>query len=321
MMGIHPQCRRILDISSGWRSRPLEQMEAAEARAERAVHLAEQFAFCGEPEPVAVVEDRVIPNGNHALRLRIYRPLSESPLPALLFIHGGGWVFGDLDSMDRPCRALANATPAVVVSVDYRLAPESRFPTPCEDVYRALEYVAEHAAALGVDASRIAVGGDSAGGNLAAATALMARDRKGPAIAFQLLIYPVTDAGDSRPAMTECAEGCGLTRAGMEWFWKQFTESPEAARHPYASVVNAATLTGLPPALVITAEYDPLRDQGEAYGAMLQAAGVPVTMKRFAGMIHGFYPMRAAVDASREALDDSAYALRRAFESPAAARA
>lgn len=317
VMGIHPQCQRILDITGGWRSRPLEQMEVAEARIERAEHLADQYAFAGEPEPVAVVEDRIIPNGDCALRLRLYRPASELPLPVLVFAHGGGWVFGDLDSVDRPCRVLANAVPAVVISVDYRLAPEARFPIPCEDVYRALEYAAANAATFGADGSRIALGGDSAGGNLAAAVSLMARDRNGPAIDFQLLIYPATDAADTRPSMTgECSTGFGLTRAGMEWFWRQYAGDPETARHPYASPVNAASLRGLPPALIITAEYDPLRDQGEAYGAMLSSAGVPVITKRYAGMIHGFYPMRAAIDAARQALDDSAAAIRGALERP-----
>ncbi|MCX6625943.1 MAG: alpha/beta hydrolase [Acidobacteria bacterium] len=298
---------------SGWRSRPLEEMEVGEARAERALHLEEALEFSGAPEPVAVVEDRVIPNGEHALGVRVYRPSVEGALPVLVFFHGGGWVFGDLETMDRPCRVLANSIPAVVVSVDYRLAPEYPFPVPCEDAFRVLQYVAGHAVEYGIDASRLAVGGDSAGGNLAAAVALMARDRGGPRIAFQLLIYPVTDFADERPSMAECAEGFGLTRAGMVWFWKQYARTEVDARSAYASVVNARTLAGVAPALIITAECDVLRDQGEAYGELLRAAGVQVEVQRYPGMIHGFYPLRAAVDASREAQAYSALALRRAF--------
>jgi acetyl esterase len=314
MMGIHRQCKAILDIQSGWRSRPLEELEADEARAQRASHLQEAFGFCGAPEPVAFVEDRVIPNGGHALGVRVYRPSGEGPHPVLVFFHGGGWVFGDLDTMDRPCRVLANSIPAAVISVDYRLAPEHKFPTPCEDAFCALRYVAEHAAEFGIDASRIAVGGDSAGGSLAAAVALMARDRGGPALSLQLLIYPVTDYDDQRPSMTtECAEGFGLSRADMAWFWKQYARTAEDARCEYASVVNARSLAGVAPALVITAECDPLRDQGEAYGEMLRAAGVEVTVTRYAGMTHGFYPMLAAVDASRQALEESARVLRRSL--------
>ena len=313
VMEIHPQCRAIMQRTSNWRSRPLEEMEVNQARSERAAHLEEAHSFAGEPEPVHSVEDRVLSDGPAPVKIRVYRPQAGGTLPALVFIHGGGWVFGDLDTMDRPCRALANTIPAVVVSVDYGLAPEHRFPAPCEHVYQALAYVAEHAEELGVDPARIAVGGDSAGGNLAAAVALMARDRGGPSIAFQLLVYPVTDYDDTRPAMSECAEGFGLTRTGMQWFWQHYTTSPDDARHPYASPMNAESLAGLPPALIITAECDPLRDQGEAYGAKLRAAGVPVEITRYDGMIHSFYPMKAMIDAAADALELSARAVRQAL--------
>lgn len=317
VMGLHPQTQAILDLTASWGGRPIETLTAAEARAQRDAHLSEALAHGGTPEPVDHVEDRTIPSPDGDLPVRIYRPAGAAPLPVLIFYHGGGWIFGDLETMDRPCRMLANAVPCVVVSVGYRLAPEHKFPAPVEDAYAALNYVAAHGAEFGADAARIAVAGDSAGGNLAAAVCLMARDRQGPKVAFQLLVYPVTDYDDNRASMSECSQGFGLTRAGMLWFWEQYARTPEEARSPYASVINTPSCQGLPAALLITAEFDPLRDQGEAYAMRLAEAGVRVTITRYAGTIHGFYPMRAAIDASQKALAQSADALRIALQGSA----
>ena len=191
-------------------------------------------------------------------------------LPALVYYHGGGWVIGNLDSVDRTCRALANASGCVLISVDYRLAPEDKFPAAVEDADAALRYVAHRAAELGIDPNRIAVGGDSAGGNLAAVVAQISRDRGSPRLAFQLLIYPVVDRDDNRLSLQEFAQGYLLTRPGMDYFWAHYLPKPEDGRHPHASPIQAESLAGLPPALVITAECDPIRDQGEAYAKRLQ---------------------------------------------------
>jgi acetyl esterase len=230
-----------------------------------------------------------------------------------VFYHGGGWVIGDLEVADRPCRSLCAGAGCVVVSVDYRLAPEHRFPAAADDAYAAAQWVSAHAADLGADPARLAVGGDSAGGNLTAVVALMARDQGGPPIAFQLLIYPVAGCDLDTVSYRDNAEGYLLTRAAMEWFWGHYIPDEAARRHPYASPLSAENLAGLPPAFVVTAEYDPLRDEGEAYAERLRRAGVPVTLKRYAGMIHGFFQLAGVLDQGRQVLTDASSALREAL--------
>jgi acetyl esterase len=200
-----------------------------------------------------------------------------------------------------------------VASVDYRLAPEHRYPTAAEDAFAATRWVAAEGARLGIDGRRIAVGGDSAGGNLAAVVALMARERGGPALALQLLVVPVTQHAFDTASYRECGEGYLLTRGAMRWFWDHYLRRPEDGREPHASPLLAPDLAGLPPALVITAGFDPLRDEGEAYADRLRKAGVPVTLTRYPGMIHGFFRMTNLVDQSRVARDEAASALRKAF--------
>jgi len=234
-------------------------------------------------------------------------------MAVLVFFHGGGWVIGNLDTHDMVCRALANAAGCLVVSVDYRLAPEARFPAAAEDCYAATAWVAEHARSLGGDGSRIAVGGDSAGGNLSASVALMARDRGGPPIAFQLLIYPVAAADFETASYRACAEGYGLSRADMIWFWDHYVPDTRDRANPYVAPLGADDLSGLPSALVITAEYDPLRDEGEALAAKLSAAGVPTTLARYDGQIHGFVSNYTVMEQGRVAIDQAAAALRTAF--------
>lgn len=266
----------------------------------------------GVPE-MAKVEDRVIamPDGAE-IPIRIYWPTAEpGPHPVVVFYHGGGWVIGNIESHDSTCKALADATGMVFVSVEYRLAPEFKFPIPPEDCYLATKWVAENAASIGVDPSRLAVAGDSAGGNLAAAVALMARDRGGPAIKFQLLIYPCTDFDTERRSMIDNAQDYFLTRDAMEWFYTHYVNEEDKAHHHAAPI--RADLAGLPPALVITAEFDPLRDEGNEYGRRLQQAGVPATVSCYGGMIHGFFSMTAIIDKAKDAQAQAARALRAAL--------
>jgi acetyl esterase len=247
----------------------------------------------GLPDEVDEVVDLMIPGPAGKLRVRVYRPLSTELLPVVVWFHGGGWVVGTLDSHDPVCRALANRTPCVVVAVDYRLAPEAPFPAAVEDSWAATQWVAQEALKLGGDASRIVVAGDSAGGNLAAAVALRARD-SGLELALQVLVYPVMDYDLDSESYLRLAEGLNLTRAKMEWYWQQYLAGADGL-HPDASPLRAPDLAGIAPALVQTAEHDPLLSEGEAYAARLAEAGVPVTLTRYDGMIHGFIRMPALV--------------------------
>lgn len=261
--------------------------------------------------PVAEVDDLTCPGAAGPLRLRTYRPRAEAGLPVLVWYHGGGWTIGDLDGADATCRELANASGALVVSVDYRLAPEDPFPAAVEDAWAALQWVAAHAEQLQADTGRLAVGGDSAGGNLAAVVALMARDAGFPSLRFQVLVYPATDARLGWPSLDQNGSGYFMSREDVEWFYRQYAPpDPEDWR---MSPLLAPDHGGLPPALVLTAEYDPLRDEGEAYAAALQAAGVPVQLQRYDGMIHGFFGMHATIDAARRAVSQAGSALARAL--------
>jgi acetyl esterase/lipase len=267
----------------------------------------------GEPEAVAHVENLRLPGPDGEIPVRLYRPDSKSALPGLVYFHGGGFVLCNLESHDGVCRSLANAAGCAVVSVDYRLAPEHRFPAAPEDCYAATRFVAERGRELGIDAARIAVGGDSAGGNLTAVVSQMARDRRGPRLRFQLLVYPVTDASFDTPSYRENAEGYFLTTNMMKWFWGKYLADPGDAANPYASPLRAKDLTGLPPGLCITAEFDPLRDEGEAYAARLRQAGVEVTATRYDGMFHGFFGMGALLDKGKKAVAQAADALKKAL--------
>jgi acetyl esterase len=318
-MPLHPQCKDVLDSIAAQGGRPMEEMTPVQVREERARNAAGFAALAGPAEPVARVEDRTIPGPGGPIPIRVYWSELGKALPVYVYFHGGGWVFGNIDAVDRPCRALANAAHCIVVNVEYRLAPENKYPAAAEDAYATVRYVAEHAVEFGADPNRIAIGGDSAGGNLAAVACLMARDRGGPRLVQQVLIYPVTDYDDDRPSMSEYAEGHLLTRSVMAWFWGHYVSSPEEGRQPYASPLNAPKLAGLPPAMVVTAECDPIRDQGEAYGERLRDHGVPVTMQRYEGAIHAFFQMGAVIDSARIAHAAVAAALRRAFVNVASA--
>ena len=260
--------------------------------------------------PVGAVED-VDAAGT---AVRIYRPFGAGPFPMAMMFHGGGWVIGDLATADRQSREVCRSAGALVISVDYRLAPEHRFPAAAEDCYAATAWAAENAGRHGGDGKRLAVVGDSAGGNLAAVVAHMARDRQGPDIAFQLLVYPVTDGVHfDNASYRDNADGYLLTAEAMHWFWNHYAPDLEDRRGPYASPLLAEHWQGLPPALVMTAEFDPLRDEGEAYARKLAAAGVSARLARYDGFIHGFFGHTRTIATARAAMDDACAALREAL--------
>jgi acetyl esterase len=274
-----------------------------------------RIAVMAPPAAVARVEERVMDGPGGPLRIRVYTPQGTGPFPLLVFFHGSGFVLCSLDTHDGICRNLCAGAGCVVASVDYRLAPEHPFPAAPDDCLAATRWCAEHAASMGADPGRIIVGGDSAGGNLAAVTAIRVRDEGGPRLMGQLLLYPVTDwHSPGWPSMAENAEGYGLTRATMEWFWGHYLADPATqAGHHHAAPLRAGSLAGLPPALVTTAEYDPLRDEGEAYADALRAAGVTVAASRWLGMNHGFYFWAGKVDKATAGIAEATGWLREAF--------
>jgi acetyl esterase len=268
--------------------------------------------FRGNDVEIGATEDRRFPGPGGNVGVRVYTPLNASAplLPGLVFFHGGGFVLGDLESHDGLCRSIANESGCRVVSVDYRLAPEHPFPAAVEDCMAAAEWAAANAADLGIDAARIAVGGDSAGGNLAAVVAVLAKKKGAPKLSFQLLIYPVTQLGGPDTAsMKENAAGYFLEKSSMEWFTRLYCPDLAHRGDPRLSPLLADDLAGLPPAYVVTAGFDPLRDEGKAYADKLDAAGVPVTYVNYPGMVHGFFSFRALVPKAREAMAAAAAAL------------
>ena len=308
-MPLDRQAEALFKMTAHQRAVPNHTKTAQQARADALERAAAMATLVGDPEPVARVEDRVIPGPGGDLPIRVYTPRNSSG-GAVVYFHGGGWVLCNLDTHDDLCRALANHSDAIVISVDYRLAPESKYPAAAEDCYTATRWVSEHAAALDIDPSRIAVGGDSSGGNLAAVVALMARDRGRPAIAFQLLVYPVIDLDFLAGWPTEPSPGHLLSPLDMYWYWDQYLESREQAREAYASPLHADDLSGLPPAFITTAEYDVLRGEGEEYARRLQAAGVPTTHRHYDGVFHGFVNMAPFLDKAQAAQKEAGMAIR-----------
>jgi acetyl esterase/lipase len=306
-MPLDPQAQQVLEQIAALGLPPNHLVSPAQAR----INMKSRPRIAG-PE-VAKVEDRLIPGPGVDLPVRIYTPEGFGPFPILVWFHGGGWVVGDLETADPTARQLAVGVNCLVISVDYRLAPETKFPGPADDCYAATIWAVQQATRLHGDPSRIAVGGDSAGGNLAAAVTLMARDRGGLSLAFQLLVYPVTACDFDSTSYRQRAEGYGLTLDAMRWYWDHYLQAPADASNPYAAPLTAQNLKGVPPALVITAEYDPLCDEGEAYAKQLQAAGVPTTCTRYDGMIHGFFGMAAVLDKGQQAVAEACAALRQAF--------
>jgi acetyl esterase len=265
-------------------------------------------------ESVDAVVNRTLPGPAGEVPVRIYTPAGGGSglLPALVWFHGGGWVFGSLDTADFACRGIANRAGCRVISVAYRLAPEARFPAAVDDCFAVTKWIADHAADLGVDADRLAVGGDSCGGNLAAVVAQLARDQGGPSLAFQVLVYPITDHGFDTPSYRDYGDGYFLTRDAMVWFWNHYLEKLADGDCPLASPLRATTTADLPPAIIITAEFDPLRDEVEAYAARLRADNVTVELVRYDSQIHGFFG-NAMIDDGISALDRVSAALRTAL--------
>jgi acetyl esterase len=296
------------------RSAPSRHLSVDQLRAAAYEMMEASFIALAEPGPdIANIEDRRVPVTDGDIGVRVYTPFGHGPFPAHVYLHGGGFWIGTLDSFDRSCRHLCSGAECVVVSVDYRLAPEHKFPTAPEDCYAALLWTVEHATELGIDAARVSVGGGSAGGNLSAVVALMARDRGGPPLVLEVLDIPVTDLTMSQPSVEENGEGYLLTRSAMEQYRDFYLADPADAKEPYASPLLAPDLSNLPPTLVMTAEFDPLRDEGEAYAARLAEAGVPVTQRRWEGHVHGSCEMTSLVPSAREWRDAVIEALRAAY--------
>jgi acetyl esterase len=313
-MPVDPTIQQILDAVNARPQPAWAGLPHGERRAVMREGMRPLFEELAEaPGAVAAVDDHQVPVDGDDITVRVYTPPGEPPFPALVYFHGGAFWLGDIDQPDTACRDLASRVRAVVASVDYRLAPEHPFPTPPEDCYSATVWASTHAPELGIDRDRIAIGGASAGGALAAAVALMARDRGGPRIAFQWLDIPVTDSHMDSDSFREFSEGYLLTKAAMLEGWEFYVPDPAQRSNPYASPMHAADVSGLPPALVTTAELDPLRDEGEAYGRRLEAAGVPTIVRRYDGMIHGFGAFTGILEASRRCRDDVAAALREAL--------
>jgi acetyl esterase len=301
---LHPEARMLLEMMDAQPAPPLESQDPVEARMSR---IEPMKALGGEPDLLGRVEDLSIPGPGGDLAVRVYASEPGGLRPGVIYFHGGGWVFGNLDTHDTVCRAMAKESGAVVISVDYRLAPEHKFPAAADDSYAATVWAAANAERLGIDPGRIVVAGDSAGGNLATVVAMRCRDAGGPALALQILLYPVTDVSSFETAShREFGEGYFLTSSAMEWFYGHYADSTDLRRHPEVSPLLAPDLSGLPPALVITAEFDPLRDEGEAYAQRLEQAGVPVTVTRYPGMIHGFVSMRGVLAGGRQAMQQVA---------------
>jgi acetyl esterase len=311
-MPLNPQVEALLAMMAEAPAIDFATVSPAEVRAAY-----DQSMQVGDPPAVASVRDVPMALDGRTLQSRLYIPegAGETP-PLIVYYHGGGWVIGTLDTHDATCRALARASGAAVLSVAYRLAPEHRYPAAVDDCYDALVWAKDHAASLGVDGSRLAVAGDSAGGNLAAAVALLCRDRGGPAIRHQCLIYPVTDIDYSTASYRENGGGeYFLGEATMRWFWDQYLATMPPSEAPLAVVLHQESLGGLAPATVLTAEYDPLRDEGMAYAERLAAAGVPVDAAVAEGMIHGFFSMFEAVPDAQAWIDRAGRNLNAALRS------
>jgi acetyl esterase len=308
---VHPQIGAALAALADAALPALETLTPAQARE---TLNAMSRARGGTPAPVARVENSTVPGPGGDIPVRLYWPSKKAPLPAIIYFHGGGHVIGDLDTHDAIARNLCAGADSVVVAVDYRLAPEHKFPAAAEDAWAAYSWIRERGASLGIDPSRLALVGDSAGGNLAAVTAIMARDAGHSNVKLQVLIYPVADYSLGGESYGRFGKGYGvLTRGAMQWFQQHYLRSAADANDWRASPIKAPSLAGLSPALIIAAQCDVLCDEGKAYADALAAAGTRVERKEYAGMIHGFFGMAPAIDDAVRAQSDAADALRRAF--------
>lgn len=309
-MPLHPQVVEMMKKTAALNLPPNTELTPEEARKNSVLT---RKAVEVEVEPVGIVKDFNIPGPAGELTVRFYKPDTPGPHPLIMLFHGGGWVVGDLDTEDATCRGLCRRVDAAVLSVDYRLAPETAYPGAVEDCYAATVWAAENAGKLAIDPNRIATSGTSAGGNLSGAVAQMARDKDGPKISHQLLFCPVIDADFDRPSYIANATDYGLTRDSMIWFWDHYTGAGGDRYEPYASLIRAQDLSGLPDATIIAAEYDPLVDEAVAYADALKSAGVKTHCTVYPGMTHGFNGRVGVLDAAKEALDEAAINIKASF--------
>lgn len=313
-LNLEPKARQFVELLESWDGPPMSAGTPEQARA-----IARALKSTREPRTIARVEDHRVPSSDGALHLRLYCD-TEYPFAAILYLHGGGWVLGGLDESDLFARELAGQTGCAVLSVDYRLAPEAPFPAALDDCYAALCWTKEKEQALFGGALPIILLGDSAGGNLATVVAGLAAERGGPAVSAQVLAYPITDANLDTLSYREFAEGPLLTRELMSWFWDHYLPEREKRSDQLASPLRSTSLAGAPPAFILTAENDPLRDEGEAYADALRGAGVAVTLRRYDGQIHGFLTMVGMFDGTEAALQDIDAFIREISSSDDAAR-
>lgn len=325
-MPIDSQVQKILDQFAAFSVPPIENLSPENARNAptlknaveemNAQHVTSRLTALAKPmpEPVGKISHQLIPGPGGDILARVYTPEGEGPFPVLVYFHGGGWVIASLDVYEPSCRALCNAAGCVVVSVAYRQAPEHKFPAAVEDAYAATQWVMQNTSLLNGIAGLVAVGGESAGGNLATVSCLISKEQGGLMPVFQLLVYPVINHAFDTPSYHENANGKPLNAAMMRWFWNHYLPNEAAGQNPHASPIRADSLSGLPPALVITAQYDVLRDEGEAYARQLQLAGVETKQVRYDGMIHEFFGLAGVVDTAKEALQAAASGLKAVFE-------
>jgi len=302
---LDPEIQPIVDAMEAAPGPPAHLVPIAQARA---AHDRETVLMSGPGEEVAEVRELAVPGPGGPIGVRLYRPRAGA-LPLVAYLHGGGWAVGTLDAFDPLCRALANASGALLASIDYRLAPEHPFPAAPDDARAAVRWLAAHAAEFGADPARLAIAGDSAGGNLAAVTARRLRDEGQSPLRFQALIYPVCDSVLNTPSYRDNGSGFGLSSASMKRYWELYLDGADG-RHPDASPLQASDLAGLPPAFVLTVRADVLRNEGESYAHALEAAGVPVTLSRYDGAVHGFFRWLAKSELSRRAVAEVGAALR-----------
>lgn len=302
---LDPEARAVARSLPRILPQPFHELGVARSRA-----IAAALRPSGEPEPIHEIRDDDIPGRNGPVPVRLYRPRGAAELPIIVYLHGGGWTVGSLDGVDAVCRALANRSECAVLSVDYRLAPENKFPTPLHDCADVLAHVARRGADLGVDGTRIALVGDSAGGNLAAATALTARDTDPNGLTCQVLVYPATEYNVDRPSWREHADGPLITARDVMWFWDNYLRNVEDRSDPLAVPAAATSLAGLPRTLVITAAVDPLRDGAEAFAARLRADGVDTSVTRYDGVFHGFFTEIGTFRATDMAVSEAVQFLR-----------
>ena len=304
-MPLNPEYQALLEQMAQLEGPPLVDLPVEAGR---------QMYRTMQPEAPEIEVGPVLDTDADGVPVRVYQPVGEGPFPVVMMFHGGGWVIGDLTTADGQSREVCRQAEAVVISVDYRLAPEHPFPAAADDCYAATLWAGQNAHRYGGDPNRLALAGDSAGGNLAAVVAQMIRDKGGPAVAFQLLVYPVTDGVNfDRPSYHENGQDYMLTSESMHWFWNHYAPNAEDRRNPYASPLLAENLADLPASLVMTAEYDPLRDEGEAYADKLAKAGVDVELVRCDGLIHGFFGQTRTVQAAVEPMRRACRALKAAL--------